>query len=41
MKAVEEATLQEQMAWLREAGFEEVECYYENNRFAVHGGRKG
>ena len=41
MKAVEEATLQEQMAWLREAGFEEVECYYENNRFAVYGGRKG
>jgi tRNA (cmo5U34)-methyltransferase len=37
----EEATLQEQMAWLREAGFEEVECYYENNRFAVYGGRKG
>jgi tRNA (cmo5U34)-methyltransferase len=41
MKAVEEATLQEQMAWLREVGFEEVECYYENNRFAVYGGRKG
>jgi tRNA (cmo5U34)-methyltransferase len=41
MKAVQEATLQEQMAWLREAGFEEVECYYENNRFAVYGGRKG
>lgn len=41
MEAVEEATLQEQMAWLREAGFEEVECYYENNRFAVYGGRKG
>jgi tRNA (cmo5U34)-methyltransferase len=41
MEAVEEATLREQMAWLREAGFEEVECYYENNRFAVYGGRKG
>ena len=40
-KAVEEATLRKQMAWLREAGFEEVECYYENNRFAVYGGRKG
>ena len=40
-KAVEGATLREQMSWLREAGFEEVECYYENNRFAVYGGRKG
>lgn len=41
MKAVEKATLQAQMTWLREAGFEEVECYYENDRFAVYGGRKG
>ncbi len=41
MEAVEEAALREQMAWLREAGFEEVECYYENGCFAVYGGRKG
>lgn len=39
--AVERATLEEQMAWLREAGFEEVECYYRNTRYAVYGGRKG
>ncbi|AHY45422.1 Methyltransferase domain [Rubrobacter radiotolerans] len=42
--AVEVATLKEQIGWLREAGFEEVECRYEsgpeNNRFAVYGGRK-
>lgn len=38
--AVERATLEEQMVWLREAGFEEVECYYRNNGFAVYGGRK-
>ena len=41
MKAAKNATLQAQMAWLREAGFEEVECSYRNNRFAVYGGRKG
>jgi len=41
MEAVEEAALREQMAWLGEAGFEEVECYYEKGRFAVYGGRKG
>jgi hypothetical protein len=40
MKAVEHATLRAQMTWLEEAGFEEVECCYENNRFAVYGGRK-
>ena len=40
MKAVEHATLREQMTWLREAGFEEVECCYEKSRFAVYGGRK-
>jgi tRNA (cmo5U34)-methyltransferase len=41
MKAYKNATLQAQMVWLREAGFEEVECFYKNNRFAVYGGRKG
>ena len=41
VETVERATLEEQMAWLREAGFEEVGCYYRNDRFAVYGGRKG
>jgi tRNA (cmo5U34)-methyltransferase len=41
VKAAKNATLQAQMAWVREAGFEEVECSYRNNRFAVYGGRKG
>ena len=40
MKAVEHATLHAQMTWLEEVGFEKVECAYENNRFAVYGGRK-
>ena len=40
MKAVEKATLQTQMAWLREAGFEEVECHYRNDQFVVYSGRK-
>jgi tRNA (cmo5U34)-methyltransferase len=35
------STLEEQKAWLEEAGFRQVECYYENGRFAVYGGRKG
>ena len=43
-RAVEIATLKEQLGWLRQAGFEGVECFYEagleNNRFAVYGGRK-
>jgi tRNA (cmo5U34)-methyltransferase len=34
------ATLKSQLAWLEEAGFEEVDCPYKNHRFAVYGGRK-
>lgn len=41
IKAVEKATPREQMTWLRQAGFEEVECHYRNNQFVVYGGRKG
>ena len=33
-------TLEEQLAWLRELGFEQVDCAYKNYRFAVYGGRK-
>ena len=40
MKADKNATLEDQMAWLEEAGFENVECRYRNRRFAVYGGRK-
>ncbi len=41
MKADKNATLEAQMAWLREAGFGSVESSYEDGRFAVYGGRKG
>jgi tRNA (cmo5U34)-methyltransferase len=34
------ATLESQLGWLEEAGFEEVDCPYKNHRFAVYGGRK-
>jgi tRNA (cmo5U34)-methyltransferase len=41
MKADKNATLEAQMAWMREAGFRSVEHKYEDGRFAVYGGRKG
>jgi tRNA (cmo5U34)-methyltransferase len=34
------ATLESQLAWLEEAGFEAVDCPYKNHRFAVYVGRK-
>ena len=34
------STLDEQKAWLVEAGFEQVDCTYKNYSFAVYGGRK-
>ena len=34
------ATLDEQEAWLGEAGFRQVDCPYKNYGFAVYGGRK-
>jgi len=34
------ATLEEQEAWLGEAGFRQVDCPYKNYGFAVYGGRK-
>jgi tRNA (cmo5U34)-methyltransferase len=34
------ATTEDQLEWLREAGFEEVDCFYKNLMFVVFGGRK-
>jgi tRNA (cmo5U34)-methyltransferase len=34
------STLEEQTAWLEEAGFWQVDCPYKNYSFAVYGGRK-
>ena len=34
------ATLEDQMAWLREAGFRDVDCWYKWYRMAVYSGRK-
>jgi tRNA (cmo5U34)-methyltransferase len=40
MKADRTATLQDQLRWLAEGGFEQVECWYKNYRFAVYSGEK-
>jgi len=34
------ATVELQTGWLRELGFEEVDCYYRSGLFAVFGGKK-
>ncbi len=34
------APLESQMAWLREAGFVDVDCRFKDGRFAVYAGRK-
>ena len=41
MRADRNATLEAQLGWLGEAGFEEVGCRYKDHRFAVYDGRKG
>jgi tRNA (cmo5U34)-methyltransferase len=41
MRADRNATLGDQLLWLREAGFGEVDCRYKDYRFAVCGGKKG
>ena len=41
MRADKNATLGEQLLWLREAGFRGVDCRYKDHRFAVYGGKKG
>jgi tRNA (cmo5U34)-methyltransferase len=34
------ASLDAQLAWLEEAGFRDVDCYYKHLNFAVYSGRK-
>jgi tRNA (cmo5U34)-methyltransferase len=41
MRADKNATLNAQLSWLREAGFEEIDCRYRDHRFVVYGGKKG
>jgi len=41
MRADRNATLEAQMAWLEEAGFDGVKSYYQDRRFVVYGGLKG
>jgi hypothetical protein len=33
------ATLEQNMDWLREAGFAAIECYWKNRQWAVFGGQ--
>ena len=40
MKEDRYALLEPQLAWLKEAGFEPVNCVYKNHQFAVYGGYK-
>ncbi len=40
MKEDKMSTLQEQLSWLIEAGFADVECWYKNFIFTVYSGRK-
>jgi len=35
------STVEEQLRWLREAGFVDVDCWYKENRFAVMSGTRG
>lgn len=41
MKEDKMAPLESQLAWLRQAGFVSVNCWYQNFSFAVYSGRKG
>ena len=41
MRADRNATLQAQLEWLAETGFDAVRCAYADHMFAVYGGRKG
>jgi len=40
MKEDQNALLEDQLNWLKESGFAEVKCWYQNGRFAVFGGLK-
>lgn len=37
-RAVERASLEQQLCWLREAGFQEVDCFWKEMRHAIIGG---
>ena len=41
MRADRNATLDAQLGWLEEAGFEQTSHRYKDHRFAVYGGKKG
>jgi len=41
MRAERNATLEAQLGWLGETGFEEIGCRYKDHRFAVYNGRRG
>ncbi len=40
IRADKNATLKAQLAWMRDAGFRDIACDYENKRFVVYRGRK-
>ena len=40
MKEDKMATLNDQLCWLKGAGFQQVNCWYKNFSFVVYGGRK-
>ena len=40
MEADQMATLEEQLQWLRQAGFNPAHCWYQHHRFAVFSGEK-
>lgn len=40
MRADRPATLEDQLRWLREAGFRDVDCYFKDHMFAVFAGYK-
>jgi len=39
-KADKTATMEQQLIWMREAGFVNVDCWYKNHRFAVYSGER-
>lgn len=40
MQADRTSTLDDQLTWLKAAGFEQVDCWYKHYRFAVYAGQK-
>jgi len=40
MKYDKPSSLSEQLQWLKEAGFQDVDCYYKYFNFAVYSGKK-